>query len=51
MRCSIRRAAPKAGPRTWCSRWPTALVTWLVFERELSVLLPRGTLDGLLIHA
>ena len=38
--------APPRGARGWARAaalgFGTALVTWLVFERELSVLLPRG---------
>lgn len=38
--------APPRGPKAWAGRlllgFATALLTWLIFERYLSVLLPRG---------
>ena len=38
--------APPRGPKAWAGRlllaFATAFLTWLVFERYLSVLLPRG---------
>jgi hypothetical protein len=38
--------APPRSPRGWAGAvilgFATALLTWLIFERELSVLLPRG---------
>jgi putative tricarboxylic transport membrane protein len=42
--------APPRGLKGWCGTialgLAAAFLTWLVFERELSVLLPRGTLTG-----
>ena len=38
--------APPRGPKAWAGRlllgFATAFLTWLIFERYLSVLLPRG---------
>ncbi len=42
--------SPPRGPKAWAGRlllgFATAFLTWLIFERYLSVLLPRGRWTG-----